>query len=134
VQGLTPLGVDPVARLGGPHGGGDTPADRAFVPQGSREPGPAGTGFVDQDQRRAFRLQRPEQRVESTLPGPDRPEGEDLHTIRSTGGPPIHRKSLCLDVEEIRDLQSYPKRVTLPSMRWDVLTWTRSDVVRQERR
>ena len=39
-----------------------------------------------------------------------------------------------VDVEEMRNLQSHPKRVTLLCVLWYLLTWTRSDVVRQERR
>ena len=56
---VTPVGVDPVARLFGHQGGGDDPADRAWFQQGAREPGAAGARFRDEDERRTLRLQLP---------------------------------------------------------------------------
>jgi hypothetical protein len=76
--GITPVGVDPVARLCGHQGGGDDPAAVAVFPQGAREPGAAGTSCVDEDALRTLRLQRPKPLRTLALPGPARAEGDTL--------------------------------------------------------
>ena len=66
-------------------------------------------------------------------PAPNHPVEPTANSVRCApavgGGSPG-----ALDVEEMRNLQSHPKRVTLLCVLWCPLTWTRSDVVRQERR
>ena len=103
-HGVTPVGLDALARLCGQQGGGDTPADVALFPQGALPPVTAGTGCVDQDPLRALRRELPEQLVDSTRSGPDRAEGDDLRArvlgSRSDGAGclrPIHA-----DVERAR--------------------------------
>ena len=78
LPGVTPVGLDPVARLFGNQGGRDDPADVAFFHQVAIEPVAAGASFVDEDELRTLRLQMPKQLINIALPGPDRAEGDNL--------------------------------------------------------
>jgi hypothetical protein len=97
---VTTVGLDPIARLLGNQGGSDDPADVAWFHQVTREPRTAGTGFVDQDARRALRLQLPSQLSNSALPGSDRAEGDDLRAMGL--GDVGDRTSLFVDISSAR--------------------------------
>jgi len=73
-----PVGFDAVARLCRHEGGGAAPARVALRRQGPREPGAAGTGFIDADARRALGRALSAKLVDSPWPSPDRAEGDAL--------------------------------------------------------
>jgi hypothetical protein len=81
LDGITPIRFDTVAGLLREQGGGDDPAAVAFFGQRAREPRAAGAGFIDQDELLALGLQLPDERVDSTLPGPDRAQGDDFRAL-----------------------------------------------------
>jgi hypothetical protein len=93
---VTPVGCAPVARLCGHQGGGDDPADRAFVQPGALEPGAAGARFIDEDALLPLRLQLPSQRITSALPGSESTEGDDLCAM--VLGDIGDRERLCVDI------------------------------------
>jgi hypothetical protein len=78
---ITPVSFDPVPRLFGNQSGGDDPADVALFHQVAIEPIAAGTGFVDEDECRAFRPQLPKQLIDITLPGSNGAEGDNRGTL-----------------------------------------------------
>ena len=96
VPGITTVGCDPVAGLLRNQGGRDAPAGGALLRQGPLEPGATGASVVDEDQLRALGLQRPDARVDSTLPRPNRAAGDDIGAIclghRGDGD------GLCMDI------------------------------------
>jgi hypothetical protein len=55
---ITPVGVHAVAGLCGPERRRDDPADLAFLRQITIEPGPTGSGFIDEDPVWGFGVQR----------------------------------------------------------------------------
>src|SRR5262245_42158593 len=57
---------------------GAAPARVALRRQGPREPGAAGTGFIDADARRALGWALSAKLVDSPWPSPDRAEGDAL--------------------------------------------------------
>jgi hypothetical protein len=78
LQGVPPVGLDPVAWLLGEQGGGDHPADVALLRQGTIEPGAAGTGGVDAAALLALGRELPDALGDRTLPGPNRAAGDNL--------------------------------------------------------
>jgi hypothetical protein len=97
---VPPVGGDPVARLVGPPGGGDAPADIALCQQLAIEPGATGARFRDDDERRTLGLQRPSQLLNSALPGSDRAAGDDLRAM--VLGDVGDRESLLVDISSDR--------------------------------
>ena len=79
--GITTLRFATVAGLLREQGRGNDPAAVAFLGQRAREPIAAGAGFRDNDALRALGLQWPEERVDITRPGPDRPQRDDFRAI-----------------------------------------------------
>ena len=77
LAGIAPLRFDTVAGLLREQGRGNTPAAVAFCGQRAREPRAARAGCRDQDERLALGLQWPDERVDRTLPDPDRAKGDD---------------------------------------------------------
>ena len=81
MEGLTTIRFDTVAGLLRDQGRGDDPAAGAFFGQRALAPRAAGAGLIDKDEWRARGLQWPDERVDSTLPGPDRAQRDDFRTL-----------------------------------------------------
>jgi len=97
LHGITPVGFDPITRLLGHQGGGDDPADGAFLHERALEPGTAGAGVVDEDTLRTLRPQGPEPLGTITLPRPDRAAGDDRRALGL--GDRGDRQRLCMDIQ-----------------------------------
>jgi hypothetical protein len=95
--GVTPVGVDPVARLFRHQGRGDDPARIAFCTQVAREPRPARAGFVDQDQGLTFRLQLTDALSAVTLTRANGPERGALSTLLLSDL--SHREGCLMDIQ-----------------------------------
>jgi hypothetical protein len=80
-DGVTTVGVDPIAGLLGDQGGGHDPAEVACVGERTVEPIPTRPRFRAQDQRLAFGRQFPEQRVAIARARADGAEVDDLGVV-----------------------------------------------------
>ena len=80
-DGIPTIRFDTVAGLFREQGGGDDPATVAFCGQRAIEPIATGADFIDQDALLACGLQLPDERVDITLPRPDRAQGDDFRAI-----------------------------------------------------
>jgi hypothetical protein len=77
-DGVTTVGVDPIPGLLRDQGGGDNPADPAFLGEIAVEPIATRPSFIDKDEGRAFGLQPTDQFIDIALSRPDVPKGDDL--------------------------------------------------------
>ena len=78
LEGITAGCCDPITALLRDQGRRDAPAAMAFCGQRAREPRAAGAGFRAKDEGLPLGLQLPDARVDSTLPGPDWAQSNDV--------------------------------------------------------
>jgi len=96
LEGVTPVGLDPSARLLGEERGGHDPAEVALLGEVAGEPIATGTRFIDKDELLAFGLQLPDERIDIALARADRAEGDDLSVM--CFGNVGHRDRLLMDI------------------------------------
>jgi hypothetical protein len=97
LDGVTTVGVDPVARLFRNHGRGDDPALIALFRHVALAPIPARAGFVDTDQGLTFRLRLTDALSEVTRSRANGPERGDLSTVIVSDR--RHRDGCLMDIQ-----------------------------------
>jgi hypothetical protein len=81
LDGITPIGFNPVARFFGDLGWGNNPAKETLLREIAIEPVATGSGFRDKDQMVGLRLELSGELIDVTVARAESPEIDDLRTV-----------------------------------------------------